>query len=140
MQGHSLSVGHGKSCDKSVLHTDVECCLLAVVHRKTCDETVFHNNAACTILLTCCWLLDMMKLSFTKIWNVTHKLLVIGKDVMRLDFTNVQCTHKLLLIGKDVMRLPLNIQSHSLAVGHRKDVMRLTFTKCAMSPLTACCS
>ncbi len=51
--------------------------------------------------------------------NVTHKLLVIGKDVIRLPFTKcATCvTHILLVIGKDVIRLPS--------------------TKCAMS-LTRC--
>ena len=54
---------------------------LAVGHRKGCDETVFH-----------------------KMCNVTHKLLVTGKDVMRvmrLTAFNKMCNiaHMLLVIG-----------------------------------------
>ena len=79
-------------------------------------------------------------------------LLVIGKDVLRLPFTKVQChsqtvghrrgydktafhkmcngAHSLLIIGKDMMRLPSqHLHFHSQTVGHRKDVMRLPFTK-----------
>ena len=46
----------------------MQCHSLADGKKKGCDETAFH-----------------------KMCNVTHKLLVIGKDVMRLPFTNVQC-------------------------------------------------
>ena len=74
--------------------------------------------------------------AFHKICNVTHLLLVIGKDVMSCLSQNVQCcslaahhrikcdesafckmcnvTHLLLVIGKGVMRL--HFTCHSLAV------------------------
>ena len=95
----------------------MECHSHAVGHRKRCDEIALHQMC-----------------------NVTHRLLVMGGDVMRLPFT---------------------VQGHSLAVGHRKgcgetvfhkmcnvthfllvigkDVMRLSLTKCAIS-LTGCWS
>src|SRR6266550_381291 len=94
---------------------------VAVGNRKRCNEII----------------------AFHKMYNVTHFLLVIGKDLMRLPFTvqshslavghrkrcdetafHTMCnlTHFLLVIGKDVMR-----------------VMRLPFTKCAIS-LTSCWS
>ena len=70
----------------------------AVDHKKRCDETAFHNMC-----------------------NATHFLLVTGKDVMRLSFTNcaMNVTHSLLVIGNNVISLP--------------------FTKCAVS-LTSCWS
>ena len=76
-----------------------------------------------------------MRLPFIcKMCNVTHRLLVIGKDVMRLSVTKCdlqpvgqrkRCdetafhkmcnvTHKLLVIGKDVMRLPFTKYAMSL--------------------------
>jgi len=39
-------------------------------------------------------------------WNVTYKLSVVGKGVMRLSFKKCSVTHKLWVIGKGVMRLP----------------------------------
>ena len=121
------------------LSPNVQCNSLPVSHRKRCDEAAFH-----------------------KICNVTHKLLVIAKDVMRLPFTT--CTMSLTSFGnrEDVMRLPFtkcamlltsfvhskrcdetnfhkmcNV-THSLLVTG-KYVMRLPFTRCAMS-LTRCWS
>jgi hypothetical protein len=100
--------------------------------------------------------------AFHKVCNVTYlKLLVIGKDVMRLPSTECatsltscleRCdetvfhkiytvTHLLLIIGKDDMRLAIafhkmcDITHNLLVIG--KDVMRLPFTRCAMS-LTSC--
>ena len=94
---HAISLtscGHGKGCDDTDFHKcaisltsylskekvcisrNVPCHSLPVCHRKWCDKTTFH-----------------------KICNVTHFLLVIGKDVMTPPFTKFQC--------------------HSLAVGHR---------------------
>jgi hypothetical protein len=66
------------------LSRNVQCPSHAEVgHMESCDETAFH-----------------------KICNVTHKLLVIGKNVMRLPHKMCAVTHRLLVIGKDVMRLP----------------------------------
>ena len=62
VQCHSLAIGHRK--DMMLPFTNVQCHPQTVGHRKRCDETAFH-----------------------KMHNVTHKLLVIGKDVMRLPFT-----------------------------------------------------
>ena len=118
----------------------------------------------CALSLTFCWLYKQIwwdcfsqnvqshslpvsnrktchKTAFEKMWNITHKLLVIGKALMRLPLQNVQChsqavchrkrcdetafhrmcnaTHSLLIIGEDVMRQP--------------------FTKCAISH-TSCWS
>ena len=45
-----------------------------------------------------------MRLPFPKMCNITHSLLVIGKEVIRLCFTricNVTQPHLLLAIGKD---------------------------------------
>ena len=53
---------------------------------KTCDET--------------------QATTFHKMFNVTHKLVVIGEDVMRLLSQNVDITHILLVIGKNLDRLP----------------------------------
>ncbi len=113
-----------------------------VGYRKICHETAFH---------TMC--------------NVTHNLLVIRKDDIRLPLTtcaisltaclsyanmwwdslsqNVQCHHSLaVVIGKDVISLTgfhqiCNVTHNLLVIG--KDVIRLPFTKCAMS-LTFCWS
>ena len=87
--------------------------------------------------------------------NVTHLLLVIGKDVLRLNveyhslavghrqrgeeaaFHMCNVTHQLLGIGKDVETASHEMCSvtHSL-LGRGKDVMRLSFRNCAM-PLTS---
>ncbi len=67
----------------------------AISHRKQCHETGFH-----------------------KMCDVTHWLLVIGKDMMRSSFTKCAI-------------------SDSLAICHSKDAMRLPFTKCVIS-LTSC--
>ena len=75
-----------------------------------------------------------------KIGNVTHKLLVKVKEMMRLPSTKctIHVTHKLLVIGKYVlMRWHFTKCHYSQPVGHRKDVMRLFFTNCTMS-LTPC--
>ena len=98
MQCCSQPVVHRKRCDETAFHKVVPCHSHAVGHRKRCDETALQ-----------------------KMCNVTHSLLVIGKEVMRrLPFTKMcNDTHMLLVIGKDVMGLP--------------------FTKCAMS-LTCCWS
>ena len=86
MQSHSPSIGHRERCDETVFHkicndthkllvikrnvmglplTNVQCHSLPVGHRKKCDETAFHKMCM----------------------NITHLLLVIGKDVMRLSCT-----------------------------------------------------
>ena len=132
LTGYWSLIGEG---DGTVFHKLMQCHSLAVGHRKKCD----------------------IRLPFTKLCNVTHLLLVIGKDVMRVPYLsqNVQCHpppvgRKL----KDVMRL--GVQCHSLAVGHSEvrlkkcailltccwswqAVMRLPSTKCTMS-LTRCWS
>ena len=116
------------------LSQHVQCHLQAVGHRKWCDETGFHKRC-----------------------NVTHKLLVMGKDGWDYLSQNMQCyslavghrercdktacpkmyhvTHFLLVIGKDVLRTPFtkmcNVTYFLLVIV--KDVMRLTFTTSAMS-------
>ena len=57
-----------------------------------------------------------------KMCNVTHFLMVIGKDVVRLFHTMFNITYFLkLVIRKVVMRMPVLQNVHySLAVGHSK--------------------
>ena len=96
----------------------MQCHSHAVGDRKRCDDSAFH-----------------------KMCNITHKLLVIGKDVMRLPFTIVQC-HSLAVGGRKRcdetgFHKMYNVTHLLLVIG--TDVMRLSFTKCAMS-LTSCWS
>ena len=74
MECHSLAVGCGNSSSQNV-----ECHSLAGGHRKRCDETAFHKNVQCHSLAV--GLCD--ETVFHKICNVTHKLSVRGKDLMR---------------------------------------------------------
>ena len=96
MQYHSQAVGQRKRMWWDSLSQVMQSHSLAVCHRKRCDGTTFH-----------------------KTWNATHKLLVMGKDVMKL------------LSTTSAMSLT---RCWSYV---RKDVMRLPFTKCAML-LTSC--
>ena len=101
------------------LSQNVQCHSHTVGHGKRCDETA----------------LDKM----CNVW--THILLVImGKDVMSLH-KMCKVTHLLLVIGRDVMRMPFTKCPMSLTTCwlFRKDVMRLPFTKYAMT-LTRCWS
>jgi len=66
--------------------------------RKRYDETGFHK--ICNPSLADWKRCDETALH--KICNVTHKLIVIGKNVMRLPFRINNPTHSLLVIGKDV--------------------------------------
>ena len=92
------------------------CHSLPIGHRKRCDESLSQNVPSHSLPVG-----HRNKIGFPNMCNVTHSLLVIGKDVMRLPFTS-HLTHKLkLVMGTAVMRLPFtNVQSHSHAVGHRK--------------------
>ena len=136
---HSPTVGHRKRCG-DCLSQNMQCHSQTVGHSKRCDETAFHKM--CNTY-------------------VTHWLLIIAKDVMRLPFPKCaichshpvydrkdclyktcNVTHILLVIAKDVMRLPFTKCAMSLTRCRSyvwKDVMRLPFTKCAMS-LTSCWS
>ena len=136
-QWHSLAVGHRRRCDETfLLSQNVQCNSQTVGHHKRCDETTFH-----------------------KICIVTHKLLVIGKCVMRLPYTklcamslpaahrkrcdetafhkNCKVAHSLLVLWKDVMNRETafhemwNATHLLLIIG--KNVMRLPFTTWAMS-------
>ena len=94
----------------------MQCHSHAVGDRKRCDDSAFH-----------------------KMCNITHKLLVIVKDVMRLPFTNVQCHSHAVGDRKGCDETTFHKMctvAHSLLV-IGKDVMRLPFTKCAML-LTPC--
>ena len=94
----------------------MECHSLAIGHRKKNDEIAFH-----------------------KMWNVTHTLLVIGKDVMRVPFEDVQCHSQTVGHRKrrdeTALHKMCNATYRLLVIG--KDVVRLPFTKCPM-PLTDC--
>ena len=63
--------------------------------------------------------------------NVTHNLLVIGKDVMRLPFTTMcYVTHSLLFTRKIAMKVPFtNMQCHLQTVGHSKRCDETAFHK-----------
>ena len=63
MQCHSLAVGHRQTYDETAFHK-MGNISLAVSHSKRCDEIALHNMC-----------------------NVTHKLLGLGKGVMRYHFT-----------------------------------------------------
>ena len=157
MQCHSQAVGCRRRCDDNKYEI---CHSLAVGHRKRCDETAFPR---CAMSLTCYWSYErmwsiIMLAAFHKMCNVTHNLLVIGKDMIRLPFTEFwNVTHTLLVIVQDVIRLPFtkicNGTVHSHTVDHReiwlvcvfktcnvthslfkvirKDVMRLLLSECA---------
>ena len=72
-------------------------------------------------------------------WNITDPLLVIGKDVMRLPFTEVQCCSLSVGDGKRCDEIAFHkmcsVTYSLLVIGN--DVMRLPFTKCAVL-LTRC--
>src|SRR6266550_2078575 len=72
---------------------------------------------------------DVMRLPFTTMHNITHFLLAM----MRLPLTKMyNTTHSLLAIGKNVMRQPFTIMCNvtgSLAVGHRKRCDETAFHK-----------
>ena len=80
MQCHSLAVGHRQQCHETISQ-NVQCYSLAVRDRKRGDESTIH-----------------------KMCHVTHSLLVIRKDVMRVPFTSVQCHLLALVIEKHVMK------------------------------------
>ena len=118
----------------------------------------------CAMSLTNCWSYvwkDVMRLPLRKC-AITHLLLVIGKDMVRLPFRNVQChslpvghmkqcdetafqrlcnvTHLLLVIHRKrcdetAIQTMYNVPHLLLVIG--KDVIRLPFRKCAML-LTSC--
>jgi hypothetical protein len=76
-----------------VSFTNLECHSQAVGHR---NETAFH-----------------------KMWDDTHILLVIGMRLPFIEMCNV--TNRLLVIGKDVMRPPFHKMCNaSLPVGYSK--------------------
>ena len=119
LQCHShpaIMIGNRKRCDEVPIHICiVQCHLPADHHRKRYDNTAFH-----------------------KICSVTHFLLVMGKYVMWPDCLseNVQClSHLLLIIGTDMMRLPFTqyMQCHSLAIGHGKRCDEIAFHNCETS-------
>ena len=97
-QCHSQTVGHGMRCDELASQ---RCHSHAVGHGMRCDETTWHRQNSMSVSLTCCGSWDVMWWDcMTEInVSVTHQLLVIGWDVMRL-----HCTNKW--------------QCHSPAVGH----------------------
>ena len=103
---------------------------------KGCDEIAFFKicNASYSLLVIGKGVM-MIRLPFTKC-AMSHSQTVGHRK--RCDETtsqNAQCvTHRLLVIGKDVMRLPFtNVPFHSQTVGHSKNAMRLPFTKHTMS-------
>jgi len=150
----------------------LQCYLHAVVHRKGYDETAFHKICNVTHSLLA---IHMKRcddqIAFHKMCNATHILSVIEKNTLNSCSAILQCyshtvdhkmiwsetafhnvTHSLLVIWKDVMRLPFtkcamsltrcwskeeiwwdylwqNVQCHSLAFGHRKRCDEAAFHK-----------
>ena len=119
--------------------TNVQCHSQTVGHRNRSNKIVFHKICNVTYLLLVIGT-DVIRLLFTKYaitftfyWSwkkmqqnylsqiVTHFLFVTGRKRCGETMLHKMCnvTHKLLVMGKYVMRLP--------------------FTKCAMS-LTCCCT
>ena len=85
---------------------------LAVGHMKQCDKTTFH-----------------------KMYNATHKLLVIENDEMRLPLQNMHCDS--LAVGHKeqwIMYLSQHLQCHSLAVGQMKRCDETAFHKICNAP------
>ena len=117
VQCHSLPISHRRIWMRLLLQ-NVQCHSLAVDHRERCNEPSFH-----------------------KMSNITHFLLVIGKDMIRLPFTKSAMWHTSCLPQKEVwFRECLSQKCHnSHAVVDRKrcDESRLSCTKCTMSP-TSC--
>ncbi len=74
MQSHSLAVGHMNRCDEDAFHKKMQSHLLFIIGK------------------------DVMKLPFTQVCNVTHFLLVIGKDGGDCLSQNVQCQGSLSVI------------------------------------------
>ena len=118
---YSLAVGHRGWNISNYLSLNVQCYLLpvAIGHKKKMwwDSWDWHSQNVWCHSLAVGHRKYIMRLSFTlKMWNVTHILLIIGKDVMRLPSTKCMCNviHMLLIIGKDVMRLPFTKWAMSL--------------------------
>ena len=163
MQCHSLAVGHRKRCDETAFH--IMCCvthLLLVLGKDVLSQNVHHSlpvddkrkavmrlsqNVQCRSLPVGHRKTND-ETAFDKMCNVTHLLLVIGKDVAWMRLLSTDVTHFLLVIGKDVRRLPFtrcvslltsfrrcnakaftNVQCHSLPVGHRKRCDEIAFHK-----------
>jgi hypothetical protein len=75
LQCHSLAVGDKKRYDETVCHS------LPVGSRKRYDETAFLKRCNDSLPV------GDWKGCDDKMCNVTHKLLLKGKDMMRLPFT-----------------------------------------------------
>ena len=102
VQCNSLAVRIGKVVTQIRL-SSTKCAWhpLPVGYKKICDETALH-----------------------KMFNVTHLLLVIGKNVLRLPLND---TYLLLVIGKTWWNcLSENVQCHSLSVGHSETAFHKT--------------
>ena len=159
VQFHSLAVGHSKGCEATSFHRmcNVTHKLLVIGQNVMrglftkwamsltcccwCDEKIFHKFA---MSLTPCWWKEICdERACHKMFNVTDKLLVIGKYLMRTLLINVQSWCCSLAVGhrkrcdEIAFHKSCNIKAHNLLV--RGKVMRLPFTKCAMS-LTSCWS
>jgi len=145
VQCHSQTVGDRKRWHG--LSKNGQCHSQAVGHRKRCDDTgATHEMCNVTHFLSVIGKIgkDVIRMPSTVTQNVqiTHRLLVTGKDVMKLPFTRCammsltdwrkrsdettfhkmcNVTYWLLVIGNNVMRHhSQNMQCHPLAVGHRK--------------------
>ena len=161
VQCHSLAVGHREWYDETAFHKVCNVTHLLLVIGKDVMRLPFTK---CAMLLTCYWSSGMMWWDSLS-QNVQYHSLAVGhrKDLMRLPFRrcamSLTSCWSLEKIWWDCCSQ--NVQCHSLAVGHRKrsdettfhkrcyvthcllvigeDLMRLPFTKCAMS-LTGCWS
>ncbi len=99
MQCDLQSVGHRKRWNETGFH-NIKYHSLAVGHRKRWNETDVHKI---TYNLLVIGTDSYDESAFHTMCKVTHLLLVIGKDVMRLPFIQYEISlNKLLVIGNDV--------------------------------------
>ncbi len=123
------------------LSQNVQSHSLPVGYRKRCDETALHKMCNVTHFLLFMGR-DVMRLPSTTIFNIAHILSVIEKrNIEPLLRNNCNVTHILLAIGKFLIRSsfePLNQHDMLLtSYVHRKRCDLLLFTKLATS-LTIC--
>jgi len=121
MQDHSHTVGDRKQCDETTFQKN---CAILLTPCSMVIRQGMHFDIMCYSLpleMSYHCLLEMYAL-------FTYCLAVIGKDVITDESgykTLFNITHKLLVIGKDVVRLFCKISKfHSRAVDYEKDIKK----------------
>ena len=112
------------------LSQNLQCHPQPVGQRKTYDEAVFHKLICHVAHLLLVIGTDVMRPLLTT-WAMSLTPCWSGKDVIRLPFTKCAMTHKLWLLGKDVMRSFGSVTHKLLVIG--TDVMRLHCTICTLT-------